>query len=45
LDKAAQIGTKIGDDIVNLLDGMTFAGDIFLPIPLRAMGKNGPVTV
>ena len=37
---AAEFWAGIGDDFVNLLNGMTFAGDIFLPIPLRAMRKN-----
>ncbi|HCE70629.1 MAG TPA: hypothetical protein DET67_05070 [Ruegeria sp.] len=39
-DKAAQVGTRIGDDIVDLLNIVAFEANIFLPVPLAAMGQN-----
>lgn len=37
---ATEFWAGVGDDIIDLLDGMAFASDVFFPIPLRAKGKN-----
>lgn len=37
---STEFWTRVSNDIINLLDRMTLAGDVFLPIPLRAMGEN-----